>query len=427
MPTDLYKAANLNLTFDDSQIKAGDADSSDQFDGVWGVLQRNESDFSVFPLALEALRGDLDPPFSVISLTGDTKYYTVTNPTYNRTAIKSDIEDSIASIGIDVIFFYFFLFIVTRIAIAKMFFLITSKSKKKLSKQRITWKMVRLLLKQGSKVEFRSQSQITMYTTFECCIGILICLYFNHMSADLVSYTKPRLVNTLQDLWNAPDVKVTFTEAANVGNVFRSSSKDSFEYKLYHRSIAQWESSIGKTDSNGNSLYYHMLPSAKMVDVPDIIKEYKMALLASDIPIGIMMGLECMNLNSPDDTPLKYSSLHISKESYLSENTVQVTSLAINPELQSRLITYYERFLESGFNERTLNKGAELTIESLPFGKSPPQQCLHYKAWQVINFDLIDDHFQIYLFIHLLDRKTKRVNFHISDWKVANDSYIIIF
>lgn len=47
-------------------------------------------------------------------------------------------------------------------------------------------------------------------------------------------------------------------------------------------------------------------------------------------------------------------------------------SSVINHELQSRLIEYGERFLESGFNECTLNKGAELTIESLPIGKPSP-------------------------------------------------------
>ena len=57
MSTEMFKAADLNLTFDDSEVKAGDADVNGNFDGnfdgnfvrnfdgVYGILQRNESDF----------------------------------------------------------------------------------------------------------------------------------------------------------------------------------------------------------------------------------------------------------------------------------------------------------------------------------------------------------------------------------------------
>lgn len=389
-PTDMFKAGNLNLTFDDTSIKVGDADGNGNYDGVYGLLQRNESDFSVFPLAFEALRGTCECPVKVISLTGDTKYSIVTNPIYNRTMILSDIEDSISAIKPGVMLFYLILFFVIRglITSARGSFTWERNKIQRNHNKRLTWNMFRLILKQGSNIKFALSIQSLLFSTYELSIAILIVLYVNHISADLVSYNKPHLLNSLQDVWNAGnDVKISFTEATNVAGLFKNCPNDSLARKLYERSLSQW------TSTDSNFLNYHLFPSQEMLKGPDLIKEHKMALFALDIPVRILLGLECKNILNPDDPPLKYSSLHVSKESFLKEQFVMVTSLSINPELELRLTKYNRRMMDHGLHERTLSKGAELTIDSLPIGKPPSTSCLHTKAWKVIPRRILNSHF----------------------------------
>lgn len=113
-PTAMYQAANLNLTFDDSQIIFGKPDAHGKYDGVIGLLERNESDFSVFEIPMGSFDKNIDLPVNVIGLTSETKYFVVTNPSYNRTIIRSDIEDSINTIDgrvIDFMSLCFLLFI----------------------------------------------------------------------------------------------------------------------------------------------------------------------------------------------------------------------------------------------------------------------------------------------------------------------------
>lgn len=55
IPTEVFKPANLNLTFNDSEESPGEQkENRIDFSGVIGVVQRNESDFAVYSVALEA-------------------------------------------------------------------------------------------------------------------------------------------------------------------------------------------------------------------------------------------------------------------------------------------------------------------------------------------------------------------------------------
>ena len=107
------------------------------------------------------------------------------------------------------------------------------------------------------------KSQITIFITYACAIGILICLYMNHMSAGLVPYKKPILLDTLQDILDAGDsIKISFLETSNALGEFQNSPDGSIQRKLYQRSLTQW---APFKDKGGD--YLHVYPSARMLDV----------------------------------------------------------------------------------------------------------------------------------------------------------------
>lgn len=114
IPNSVYKAANLNMTFDDSYSFAGLPDSNGIFDGVIGLLQENKSDFTVFPVPLESFHGNFDIPVDIINLMDKALYRILSAPIYNRSNSEkvSDINDSYKIFSPIVVALYFALFIV---------------------------------------------------------------------------------------------------------------------------------------------------------------------------------------------------------------------------------------------------------------------------------------------------------------------------
>lgn len=257
---------------------------------------------------------------------------------------------------------------------------------RRLRMKNVAWNMIRLVFRQGSFLKFKSSLQLWLFWIFESSIGILIVLYMIHMNADLVTYNKPHLLDNLQDVWNAgDDVKITFTESSPLGDLFKSAPPGSLWRKLYDRSLSQWRPLMNETENEGKSSYLHLLPSDRMLSVPTLVKKHKMALLAPALPVQIMIGLECKNMEAlirgEEMVPLKHSTLHVSRECFMSENQVLVTSRSISTSLVDRLTKYNQRLMHSGFHERTFRKGAELAVQSIPIGTAPSARCLNSKEW----------------------------------------------
>lgn len=383
LPTVIFKAANLNLTFDDSQVKTGDAYINGSFDGVYGLLQKNKSDFSAVPLSLEALRGDFECPVKVITFDAETQHRVISSPSYNRTKIIFDIEDSISNIKTDVFVLLIFLFFFTRIVISGLRKLDSDGAMSMIMKEFtvkrypkfLSWRAFRSVLQQGMDLRFPLASQSVIFCTFGIAASTLITLYHNHMSADLVSYSKPHLLNSLLDVWNAGNsVKVSFTEASNIASSFQKSPNGSLQNKIYQRSLNQWK---------GAAENFHLMPSSVLLRGSDLVTKEKVALLTQTAPIGILLGLECKDVFDSHPSPLKYSSIHVSKNVILTENFVFVTSLFIIPELEKRLLKYNRLASESGLIEMNLRRGPEFAVENIPLGRQPSMSCLHTKAWEV--------------------------------------------
>ena len=195
----------------------------------------------------------------------------------------------------------------------------TSQKRTKVSGNKVTWEMARHIFKQGSRVKFGSVTQGFFFFLFECSVGMLIVFLLNFMSAELVVYKKPQLLNTLMEVWNARDkYNISFVEASGAPGIFANSKPGSLKRKLWEESTVQWDRIVAKGQEN-----LRLLPSASMMTGFKKIEEYNMALLSSYLPIGILIGLECAQDLKEEGSSL-YSNMYKSKESFMLENMVQV-------------------------------------------------------------------------------------------------------
>lgn len=370
-------------------------------------MQRNESDLLVFPVQLESFRGNFDQPVKILGLVGHFDYFIVSSPEYDRSesVIRSDIDESVLNVTPGVATLYFILLLLTLASIQLIGGCIQGRKEKinyrqstmnikgrsvvtiqsvsnKISWKKLFWNLIRFFLSQGSALELPLKSQMTIFLTHACAIGILICLYMNHMSADLISYKKPILLDTLQDVLDAENsIKISFLEASNALGEFRNSPDGSIQRKLYQRSLAQWAPFKDKGDD-----YLHVYPSARMLEVVDLIKKWKMALLTSSIPAKIALGIDCSREETSSNL---YSTMHVSSRRFMDENLVRVARLGVDPELEHRLTIGYRRLLESGFEEFNSRTGHEIVLQSVPLPAGQPKlQCLNTKVWS----DEINEH-----------------------------------
>lgn len=399
IPTSLYRAINLNVTYDDREDAFGTRNENGMFDGTVGQLQRNESDFAAFAVPLEEFQGDFELPVKILNLLGQHDYHIVSNPYYNRSEaiIHLDIENSLLVISPMVIALYAVLFLVVLSAIklvgqkmTKSCFtsvpiyyksVVVSRARIKLNGAsssssstpaiKLSWNMLRYIFEQGVDMCFILETQLIYYVTFACAVGVSLCLIKNMLSADLVSYKKPILLETLQDVWDAGDsVNISLVASSSAPGVFKHSEEGSIQNRLWRRSIEQWKGVKG--------LNLRIFPSDLILASPQLVKKYKLAILSNDFPSKIFIGLEC---SRSDTDPDLYSNFYRSKKSFMYENQVQVARIGIDEELERRLRMIFTRVVESGLHELQISKGHEMTLSTIPLEFPPRLLCLNVKSW----------------------------------------------
>ena len=291
-------------------------------------------------------------------------------------------------------------------------------------KSQVAWNMIRFLFYQGSPYEFNLRTQMAFFFIFECAMGMLIVFLLNYMSADLVVYKKPLLLDTLDEVWRErKKFNISFIEASSAPGVFKYSPIGSIQNKLYEKSIAQWAAIEKKTGDN-----YHVIASNDMLSSTALIKSHRMALLSSILPIGIMLGLECAGAE------YKYSKMYRSKESFMSENMVQTTSRFIHPLLEARLRTGFTRVMESGLQDLQLSKGHEMSLANIPLPGPISLLCLNIKDWSEENNEVtttlkLDNCKQFLKHIScsfIIVSVSLIIEILINTWKKRNDTKLIV-
>ena len=242
----------------------------------------------MFTVPLEVMQSDkFDHPVKVILNMDMTYYHILSHPEYNRTeaAIHSDLEESILVMSPVVVAFYTLLFLATQLMITKICNQLLLrprvdhvdvsvksrseqlrirgrseqlrirgrseqlrirgrseqlrvklsgmgvKGEKDMTEWDVAWQMVRHVLKQGLRVQFHTLTQV-FFLIFESAVGILIVFLLNFMSAELVTYKKPVLLDTLEQVWNGRDqFNISFIEASGAPGVFKHSRQGSLKQK----------------------------------------------------------------------------------------------------------------------------------------------------------------------------------------------------
>lgn len=320
----------------------------------------------------------------IITVVDKTSYHILTRPPYNRTEAEthSDLGNFILVISPEVLIFYVSLFFIAQIFLTNRITVLNQRILKKSSNQiKLLWSMARHILRQAEQMEFSFQTQQLLYLIYECAIGILFVFLFNFMCSQLVSYKKPNLVNTLENVWESKDLyNISFVQASSAPGIFKQSTEGSFKQNFWRESIRQWQR-IEKTGSDSDVTNLQIFPSSEMLRAPEHIEHYSMALLSSILPAKIVLGLECAQEN------IKYSHIHFSRESFMSETMALIGSSFIGEELRDRLEFYMHRVIESGLQDLQLSRGHEMTLENIPLPGPISLLCLNVKAWSDENND----------------------------------------
>lgn len=362
IPNALFKAANLNMSYDNTQTHIGFRHAGGNYDGIIGLLERNECDFAVYPIPSEILLGsNSEIPVKILSFSDIEENRILTHPTYNRTAamVHHNIEDSLKEIPQEVAVFY--------LSISVIVWLVVRWRGGEDAKNKIIWKISAMFLNQTTEIPFKSFWRKIFLISLSMLIGILLNLFSAFLNADLVTYEKPELINSLINVWNAGDsVNISFLEAISIHAVFEGSPEGSLKKKLFNRAFESWS----KVDKN-NLMF---LPSNRLIDTHKDIKKYNLALMTSRVPMEMYLMLEC------SDPKLESSELHVSSDIIHSYVRYHVASKNISNELEERLFKYHRRLTQSGIQKLMNNKAAEWTI--FKFSNTAPRpSCLNTKVW----------------------------------------------
>lgn len=362
IPNALFKSANLNMSYDNTQAHAGSRGADGNYDGIIGLLERNECDFAVYPIPSEILLGsNSEIPVKILSFSDMEDNRILTHPTYNKTAamIHHDIEDSFREVPQEVAVFY--------LSISVIVWLVIKWRGGEDAKNKIIWKISAMFFNQTTETSFESFWRKIFLISLSISIGILLNLFSAFLNADLVTYKKPELIDSLINVWNAGDsMNISFLEAISIHAVFQNSPEGSLKKKLFNRAFESWS----KVDEN-NLMF---LPSDRLVNTHKDIKKYNLALMTSRAPMEMYLMLEC------SDHRLESSELHVSSDIIHSYVRYHLASKNISNELEERLVKYHRRLTQSGIQQLMNDKAAEWTIFKF-FRTAPRLSCLNTKVW----------------------------------------------
>lgn len=71
----------------------------------------------------------------------------------------------------------------------------------------------------------------------------------------------------------------------------------------------------------------------------------------------------------------------MSKEPFMVQHVVHITTNYIDPRLAERLNYYEQRLVDHGFDSLIGEKGGETAHQLIPMGKPAPPRCLNEKQW----------------------------------------------
>ena len=189
---DLLDAARINATFIKSNA-IGSCASSGVYDGLIGTLERNESDFAIDMYSLESImNARCRTPVLFDAIYRQQSYYVYSCPDTNVTKSYHGVHESLFVFDATAAMFLIGVFFCSLLLLAASSLVSGGR--------RHFWKLTKIWLFQDANDDaIRVHSKRVTLTASKLIIAQLVFVIGALFSTDLVSYSRPTLINSVAD------------------------------------------------------------------------------------------------------------------------------------------------------------------------------------------------------------------------------------
>lgn len=376
-----------------AQTSYGSSDKEGNYDGIFGDLQQNLSDFCGFPAPIEGFSPSFEIPVDVGPVITRDMMAIMSTPLRDITKRVVDIEESLLVISWGVVLLFVVIFCFSKLLIVHICPLLIVNPKlrdKKIQSLRTTFDLFRHILSQGPGLSSDFFSQALFLLTYASAFALLILYYKNYMSSEMVVYSKPTLIRSLDDLLK-PDLqqRITFPLASVLTELMRSSEKKRFK-EIWRKASEQWKDNPKKMLLGGEDI----LNTHRRIESREII------VVSPLMPLQMTMAIYCAEVDEETQRQKTESNIMIAEDDFFSNLCGVVSSKHADPRVKRRLDLVYLRGMEAGIHRHVQIYGAEETLNDLRgilgIGASS-LGCLNSLSWNrdteivtQINFDNID-------------------------------------
>lgn len=381
LPLSLAKYAGINLTV----VPANSFGSYNQvtrtFDGVVGLLQSNQSDYTLTPSTID-YSGNYGKGDGVIlaQFLDQSGHLIASSPNERPNERHLEIQEfffvldrtSFQSILISffIIFCWFRLicFILRRVVGSRW------RKRLRLKYNSAIWSSFCTMTNQGIPSQLPNtvcHNQLILIVRY--AIFLLMCIVLSGMRTEIVAYVPPPLINNLRDLL-ASDKIIVFDSSSRSAEIMERSPKGSLMNTLYER--ANEQALVRKE----GPVFDVSKPSTFFFLVGKIVTKNR-AYIARDYAIQIYESYHCIGR--------KNSTYYSSKESFHSTMNGLMFNEYIADELRMRIEKTYSLAMEAGLFRMHAERSAQVSTSI--FG-DPSLTCLNEYEWDNRRVNGVEDY-----------------------------------
>lgn len=346
---DLISTARVNATYIGSEY-FGSCTNDGVYDGLIGNLESNDSDFSIVLVGIQSLFDEKCAfPVKFDSIFGQINNHLISTPDTNVTKSEISVYEAFLifdwNIG------------VTMLSIFFLSAFLLSKSASVNKSKRCIWTLIKIWLHQDTNDDIsKIQSTRAILTLSKLLILLFLIFIAACMNTDLVSYTKPIIINSVSDAIES-GIKVAFSFKSTTFPIAKAAPEGSPCQILFSHALNQ------SRYDNKSILYSDESRTAIA------IKERSLITVLSEQYFGITKRIDCLNYD-----PNNY--IHSSRQVLFSELETILFSFACNSELRKRINVIFNSVLEFGILDKEKHDSSDRIFNQI-FGVQVPIACIH--------------------------------------------------
>lgn len=391
LPLSLAKYSFINLSVVPDKSFGSYTHEIEKFDGMIGSIQANRSDYSLTPTAID-FTGLCDYGNGVI-LTKflDQQIYTLaSSPNQNTTARSLDVHELFLVLDrasvVSIIISFVILICWFKLLCLICGFVVNKKGFKrlKLSYGDVTWYLYCCMTRQTSPSQVpitRSHQELTLILRY--VVLFLACITFSGMSTEIVVFTPPPLIHTLQELLDSDKV-IVFDSASQIAEIMKKSAPGSAMNDVFVKAMKQ-------SLLTGQDPVIDVSKSENFMSLVQRVISQNRAYVALEIPIKIFRALHCIHHR-------KSSKYFQSNEPYHMTMMGLFFNEYASKSLVSRVERTYSRAMAGGLFGLQVDRSPQAATSL--FGE-PSTICLNEYEWDQTTVNGVQS-FAIILFIPIL-------------------------